>query len=148
MKNKKNIGLMIKKVNSIYETKTNNELIDLQLTRTQLEILVYIDIQIEKELEVNQKDIESEFNLKNPTVTGILNRLEEKNFIKRTKSDKNARYNKIIITEEAKKKLEQGRKKGESIERKVHNCLNKEEIEKLNILLDKVFLAISKEDEK
>ena len=142
-------GLMIKKINSIYERKTNNELSDLQLTRTQLEVLIYLDIQNEKKIEVNQVNIEEEFNLKNPTVTGILNRLEEKEFIKRTVSDKNARFKKITITENAKKLLEQGRKIGRITEKQVTECLSKDEKEQLEILLMKVFNAISKgEDEK
>ena len=149
MKSDDIIGFLIKKINTIYETKINHELMNLQLTRTQLDLLIYIDIQLEKGLEVNQKDIEMEFQLKNPTVTGILNRLEEKSFIKRTISNKNARYKKIIITQQAKEMLKPGREKSKIIEKKVNEALTKEEKKQLNLLLNKLYVIIAEgEDEK
>ena len=41
-------------------------------------------------------DIQAVFKLTNPTVSGIIDRLEEKQFIKRTKSEKDARYRKLV----------------------------------------------------
>lgn len=110
MENECPLGLMIKTIDTVFETETNKELSELKLTRSQLVILMYIESQTEKEIEVNQIDIEKQFSLKNPTVTGILNRLEEKSYIKRMPSTKNARCKKIIVTDTAIKILEQGKK--------------------------------------
>lgn len=132
------IGLMIKKIHTAFETETNKELVKLNLTRSQVEILIFVRTQMMKNIEVNQIDIEKEFNLKNPTVTGILNRLEEKNYIKRIQSSKNARYKKIVITENVFTILEQASKHGRVMEEKLKKCLTKQEQEDLTNILDKI----------
>ena len=47
---------------------------------------------------VIQKDIEEHFHISNPTVTGILNRLEQKGFIERKQSLKDKRVRTIVLT--------------------------------------------------
>ena len=46
-----------------------------------------------------QKDIEEHFHISNPTVTGILNRLEQKGFIERKHTPKDNRVRTIVITQ-------------------------------------------------
>ena len=48
---------------------------------------------------VNQKDIEKALSLKNPTVTGILKRLDEKGFILAVPSNQDKRCKNIYPTE-------------------------------------------------
>ena len=50
---------------------------------------------------VNQKDIEKALSLKNPTVTGILKRLDEKGFILAVPSNQDKRCKNIYPTEKA-----------------------------------------------
>lgn len=80
--------------------KFNQEMKNLGMTSPQVEVLMYLVHQKKKE-EVNQKDIEYVTGLSNPTVSGILNRLEEKDFIKRETSKRDARYKIILLTEKA-----------------------------------------------
>lgn len=75
----------------------DRQLKDLDLTSSQLEVILFLISQDDKE--VNQKDIEHRFNLKNPTVTGLLKRLEMKGFIKRYASEHDGRYKRIELTE-------------------------------------------------
>lgn len=138
MENEYSIALMIKMIDTIFETETNKELSKLELTHSQLEMLIYIRTRTDRGIEVNQIDLEKYFNLKNPTVTGILNRLEDKGYIKRIASIKNARFKKIIVTEKAKEILNKGKEKAENLEEKLMNCLSDKEKQELRNMLDKI----------
>lgn len=73
------IGFLFKQINNVYEKDINNQLKGIGITSSQCEVLNYL-FRCDKE-EVNQKDIEKALSLKNPTVTGILQRLDEKGYI-------------------------------------------------------------------
>ena len=86
----------------------------------------------------NKVDIEKEFNLKNPTVTGIINRLEEKGYIKRVRSDKDKRYNKLELTESGREILNKGKRKAQENEEKLLKILTDDEIKELKRILTKI----------
>ena len=79
MKERLPVGFMFKQINNIYEKEFNNLLRGIGITSSQCAVLDYL-LGSSKEF-VNQKDIEKALSLKNPTVTGILKRLDEKGFI-------------------------------------------------------------------
>ena len=79
MKEQMSIGLLLKQINNVYEKDFNNRLRTLGITASQCAVLDYL-LTSRKE-EVNQRDIEKALCLKNPTVTGLLKRLDEKGFI-------------------------------------------------------------------
>ncbi len=66
------------------------------LTKTQRDILGYLHFTDKNP--VIQKDIEEHFHISNPTVTGILNRLEQKGFIEKKQSLKDKRVRTIVLT--------------------------------------------------
>lgn len=66
------------------------------LTKTQRDILGYLHFTDKNH--VIQKDIEEHFHISNPTVTGILNRLDQKGFIERKQSLKDKRVRTIVLT--------------------------------------------------
>ncbi len=132
------IGKMLKIVSNYMDKDVNNCLADINITRSQMGILVYIQISECKGIEVNQVDIEKEFNLKNPTVTGLLNRLEEKGYIKRVKSEKDKRYKKLDLTNSGREILEKGKSKAEENEEKLLKILTKNETEELKRILTKI----------
>lgn len=76
MKERLPVGFMFKQINNIYEKEFNNLLRGIGITSSQCAVLDYL-LGSSKEF-VNQKDIEKALSLKNPTVTGILKRLDEK----------------------------------------------------------------------
>ena len=77
-----------------------NRLVDkIDLTTSQIHVLFYLRNRGDEE--VIQKDIEETFNLSNPTVTGIIKRLEAKEFVTRTVSSKDARSKSIHLTEKS-----------------------------------------------
>ena len=68
------IGFIVKQINNIYEKELNERLKKLGITSSQGAVLDYL-FHTNKE-EVNQRDVERSLSLKNPTVTGILKRME------------------------------------------------------------------------
>ena len=70
------IGFIIKQVNNVYEKDLNERLKKIGITSSQCAVLDYL-FHTSKD-EVSQRDVEKNLNLKNPTVTGILKRLDEK----------------------------------------------------------------------
>jgi len=99
MKDNKQIGYYLKMIHNSMENIKNKNLEKIGLTSSQCEILLYLCLK--KDIEVNQRDIEKNFNLSNPTINGILNRLEYKKFITRNISDKDSRCKNIKVTKEA-----------------------------------------------
>lgn len=132
------IGKILKIVSNYMEKDMNNCLSDYNITRSQMGILIYIQVAECKNIEANQVDIEKEFNLKNPTVTGLINRLEEKGYIKRVRSDKDKRYNKLELTETGREILNKGKRKAQENEEKLLKILTDDEIKELKRILTKI----------
>lgn len=89
-----NIGTIFKLNNALIKQK-NRKMAQWELTSIQADVLAYILDNSDK-MEINQLDIQAVFKLTNPTVSGIVDRLEEKDFIKRVKSLKDARFRRLI----------------------------------------------------
>lgn len=132
------IGKILKIVSNYMDKDMNNCLSDYNITRSQMGILIYIQVAECKNIEANQVDIEKEFNLKNPTVTGLINRLEEKGYIKRVRSDKDKRYNKLELTESGREILNKGKRKAEENEEKLLKILTEDEMRELKRILTKI----------
>lgn len=95
---KEHVGLLMKFLNGKIVNKINKNLVEFNLTGVQHEILCYIN-RNEEYRDVFQKDIEQCLKLTNPTVTGIVKRLEEKEMIIRRPSNSDARYKCLHLTE-------------------------------------------------
>ena len=96
-----------------------------------------------REEEVNQKDIEKALSLQNPTVTGLLKRLDEKGYILSVPSNKDKRCKNIYLTEKAydiQKRMEADRKK---IDKRLTLGMNKKEVAALEKMLDRVLYNIA-----
>ena len=132
------IGKILKIVSNYMDKDMNNCLSDYNITRSQMGILIYIQVAECKNIEANQVDIEKEFNLKNPTVTGLINILEEKGYIKRVRSDKDKRYNKLELTESGREILNKGKRKAQENEEKLLKILTDDEIKELKRILTKI----------
>ena len=134
MQKKRTIGFMFKQINNVYEKEFNNRLRTLGITASQCAVLDYL-FDCEKE-EVTQRDIEKGLNLRNPTVTGLLKRLDEKGYILSVPSNTDKRCKNIYLTEKA-----------YDIQRRMDKMLtigmNKKEIEALEKMLNKVLYNIA-----
>lgn len=134
---KEHVGLLIKFINGRVVTKINKNLAEFNLTGVQHEILCFID-RNEHEGDVFQKDIEKCLKLTNPTVTGIVKRLEEKEMIVRCPSSNDARYKCLHVTEKGKEVICKSFNFGSNnIEKKLVKGMSHEEVKMLKHLLYK-----------
>ena len=141
MQKKRTIGFMFKQINNVYEKEFNNRLRTLGITASQCAVLDYL-FDCEKE-EVTQRDIEKGLNLRNPTVTGLLKRLDEKGYILSVPSNTYKRCKNIYLTEKAydiQKRMENQRRK---LDKMLTIGMNKKEIEALEKMLNKVLYNIA-----
>ncbi len=135
------IGFTVKQINNIYEKELNERLKKLGITSSQCAVLDYL-FHTNKE-EVNQRDVEKNLSLKNPTVTGILKRMEEKGFILSVPNASDKRKKNIYLTEKAydiQRKMDADRRK---LDKRLTIGLTKKEVEALSRGLEKVLYNIS-----
>lgn len=83
------------RLNNALIKQKNRHLMAYELTSIQADVLMYI-LSLYEKREINQLDIQAAFKLTNPTVSGIIDRLEEKDFIKRVRCEKDARFRRLI----------------------------------------------------
>lgn len=74
------------------------------LTHQQAMVLVAIDRAETENKRINQKDIEKFLQIRNPSVTSLLNTMVKKGLIRRVQDYKDARSNIIEMTDEGKEK--------------------------------------------
>ncbi len=100
------IGGIIKKIEILLTAKSNRYLQKFNITWSQAQILKYLamhakatNTKIGEPTDVFQKDLEEFFGLSNPTVTGLLNRLEAKELVIRDTFAQDRRWKRLILTE-------------------------------------------------
>ena len=136
----------------VYVFRLNNALIKQKnrnmsaynLTSIQADVLMYILNNYQSQ-EVNQLDIQAVFKLTNPTVSGIIDRLEEKEFIKRVRSEKDARYRRLLPLPKGEALFEDLRRSAIQAEENFSKDMTPEEAREFKRLL-KVALKTAEED--
>lgn len=131
------IGFYLKKIFQMMEKNLNKDLEDIDLTGMQAHVLLYL-YKNRKNI-INQRDIEREFELTNPTVNGILKRLENKGFIKRVVSLNDARNKEIMITDKSISLIAEMKKKAKNMENKMTLGITKEELDTFYQVIKKMF---------
>ena len=135
------IGFMIKHINNVYEKDLNERLRTIGITASQCAVLDYL-FHTSKE-EVSQRDVERALNLKNPTVTGLLKRLDEKGYILCVPNASDKRKKNIYLTEKAydiQRRMENDRRK---LDRELTRGMNKREVAALRKNLEKLLYNIA-----
>lgn len=135
------IGFMVKQINNVFEKDLNERLRTIGITSSQCAVLDYL-FHTSKD-EVNQRDIERHLSLKNPTVTGILKRLDEKGFILCVPNTADKRKKNIYLTEKAydiQRRMEADRKK---MDKNLTRGMTKKEIAALTRGLEKMLYNIA-----
>lgn len=95
------IGYLIKKIYLHSQCELNQQFAKFDLTASQTFVMIHLFQHHAKGILLNQKDLEIAFHLSNPTITGILQRLEAKGLIERKIGEKDARVKYISLTEKA-----------------------------------------------
>ena len=130
------IGFMIKQINNVYEKDLNERLRTIGITASQCAVLDYL-FHTSRE-EVSQRDVERALNLKNPTVTGLLKRLDEKGYILCVPNATDKRKKNIYLTEKAydiQRRMENDRRK---LDRELTRGMTKREVAALRKNLEKL----------
>lgn len=112
-----------------------------RLTAAQMDVLIYL--KCNEEQEIHQREIENWFHLKNPTVTGLLNRLEEKGFLTRRKHSSDRRYRVIELTEKGNQVLGELWEKAVEMDKRVYGWMSEEERSQFSGFLDRILTAMS-----
>ena len=141
MQERVTVGFSIKQINNVYEKDFNQLLKSIGITASQCGVLDYLFNSDQEE--INQRDIERHLCLRNPTVTGLLKRLDEKGFILIVQSNTDKRCKNIHLTEKAydiQRKMEASRKR---IDKNLTLNMTKKEVQALKRGLEKVLYNIS-----
>lgn len=131
------IGFYLKSIFHIMEKNLNRNLEKIDLTSTQAHILMFL--YKNRNRVINQRDIEKEFELTNPTVNGILNRLENKNFIERVVSQVDARNKEINLTDKSILLINDMFKQAKNMENKMIAGIDKNELSIFYNVIKKIF---------
>ncbi|MDD2979337.1 MAG: MarR family transcriptional regulator [Hespellia sp.] len=135
------LGFTVKQINNVFEKDLNEQLRTLGITSSQCAVLDYL-FHSNKE-EINQRDVERHLSLKNPTVTGLLKRLDEKGFILCVPNATDRRKKNIYLTEKAydiQRRMEADRKK---IDKRLTMGMTKKEIQTVHKLLGKMLYNVA-----
>ena len=136
--------ILIKNISNIISTELNNNLKPYNITGVQARVLFYINCNSNKG-PVFQKDIQKHLKLTNPTVTGIVQRLEEKQLIERFTSSEDSRYKCHVLTDKGLDVIESLSHFATSIvEKRILNGFSKDEIKTLTSLLLRVLSNLEK----
>lgn len=136
----KPVGFLVKQINNLYEKELTGKLKGLGITSSQCAVLDYL-FHTSKDV-VSQRDVEKNLSLKNPTVTGILKRLDEKGYILCVPNAEDRRKKNIYLTEKAydiRRRMESDRRK---VDRELTRGMTKREVESLRKNLEKMLYNI------
>ncbi len=85
-----------------------------------------------------QHDIEVRFNIKHPTATGLLTRLEEKGYVRFTPDKFDRRMKRIELTEEGESAARRTKSRLDELDERLERGFTPEELRTLHSLLDRV----------
>lgn len=130
------LGAIFKFIHLGAENYFNQNLQELNLTASQMHILIYLDRCDAEGKKVNQRDIEKHLHLSNPTITGLLQRLEAKGFVTRTVSETDGRNKEISQTDASRSIHAEMHRRLDIQNEKMVRGMTEEEIAELHRLLN------------
>lgn len=127
-------GALLKQINDIMEKNANNALRGQDLTISQSGVLVLLDGKEEKT--ATFKELEKSFGVSQPTMVGLLSRLEQKNLVEILADPDDKRIRRAHLTQEGADKCKEGYKHMKLAEEMLLSNLTEEErAEFLRILI-------------
>ena len=137
-----NTGFYIKRISEYIESDANRALEQYGITCSQARVLSYLIKRQDKT--TIQKDIENYYEIKHPTVIGILQRMEAKGLIVSSVDPSDKRQKIITLTDSAFELEKTIADHVEDAEQRMAEGMTKEELETIKQLLYKVYKNISK----
>ena len=130
------IPILIKKASLVFDKISNQLLTPYDLTNSQFKILMVL--MHAPAGSVRQIDIENKFAMTNPTVTGLVQKLEAKDLVKRMPHPEDKRSKVLVLTDRAMGMKEELLALADDLERQMTQNLNHDECEQLAALLLKI----------
>ena len=130
------ISILIKKSSLVFDKLSNQLLVPYDLTGSQFKILMVL--YKSPVGSVRQADIEVKFAMTNPTVTGLVQKLEAKDMVKRMPHPEDKRSKVLVLTDRAMGMKEELLALADDLERQMTQNLNHDECEQLAALLLKI----------
>ncbi len=109
---------------------------ELGITGVQSFLLGYLYCQ--REHPPCQHDIEVRFNIKHPTATGLLERMEERGFVRFEQDGADRRRKRILLTEKGAEAAQHTKDRLDELDARLSQGFTPEELSTLNALLDRV----------
>lgn len=135
------LGLLFKQLHIAFESNLQHLSAELELTPAQTDILIYLFDN--EDHPINQRELEYHFHLSNPTVTGILKRMELKGYIERTSNIKDGRSKIILLTDRARGVRQVIIDTLDALEKKILTGFSVQEQEEFTYMLTKVLKNIT-----
>lgn len=132
----KRISILIKRASLDFDKLSNQLLSPFDLTGSQFKILMVL--YMSPAGSVRQTDIEAKFSMTNPTVTGLVHKLEAKDLVNRMPHPEDRRSKVLVLTERAIQMKEELLDLADSLEQQMTANLTKEEYDQLASLLVKM----------
>lgn len=130
------ISILIKKTSLVFDKISNQLLTPYDLTGSQFKILMVLYKSTPNS--VRQADIETKFAMTNPTVTGLVQKLEVKDLVKRMPHPEDKRSKVLVLTDRAMAMKEDMLTLADNLECQMTRNLNDDEREQLAALLLKM----------
>ena len=138
--NDKKIAILIKKLALEFDKIANPSLAPFNLTPTQFKILKYL-YDHENVIGI---DIQNAYSMTNPTVTGIIQNMENGGWIERVPNPNDSRSKIIKLTKKSISMKEELYELGDNLEKTFTKDLNNKEQDELLMLLNKIMEGIKK----
>ena len=142
MKEEYEIGKQIQMLSRKIKRKMDETFLNYGITGGQAFKLKFIH-EKQKVEKVYAKNIENEFDMRRPTVTGILQLMEQNQLIERKAEGKDARLKEIVITKKGMEIVNSIDSNVEQVEKKLVMNIPKEEIQAFLTTIDKLLKNIS-----
>lgn len=136
MRNDYTCGALLKQINDIMEKNANNALRGEDLTISQSGVLVLLDEKEEKT--ATFKELEKNFGVSQPTMVGLLGRLEQKKLVEILSDPDDKRIRKAHLTQKGEDKCKEGYQHMRSAEELLLSSLTAEEKSEFLRLLSKI----------
>ena len=137
------LGFKIKKINDMIEKGINHRLQELDLTFSQHHVLVYLERQEKKTARL--KELEKHFNVAQPTMAGIVVRLESKGLVRSSLLPEDRRVKVVTLTDSGSQLLHESFLSMRNGEKLLVSKLNDNEKEELGRLLDILYSTIQEQ---
>lgn len=137
------LGFKIKTISKLLAQNMTNGITSLDLTSSQAIVLGYLCYRAHRQETVYPRDLERHFSFTHPTVSGLLQRLESKGYLRFEPSPEDRRCKEILVTERALEANQQVLNHLAASEQRLVSDMSPVEITQLHNFLDRMIRNLS-----